>query len=462
MTIRTFVRFAASLVLTSLLAACGGGGHFTPASDTSTDYQPAQQALQQETQTSAVQTNALTPSSLPVTSFLPSSYGKIGTFQIFDETRNGTISATAAQQHGYHYNAVWGVRPGMATNWRVSNSGLQASYYFISITDASTSAWGGIGHSLTWWKANHPSWILYACSTSTNAPTHNPAYVAGLPNVPIDFHNTAAADYVIRNVVAPYAKSHGYNALAADEVTFWPAMSGTTYYPCGIWNGSTFVRRYSNANDPRYDSDMVNWVKAAHSTLRTYFPGMRLIVNHPGSVLSTNEETLLQNVDAVMDETGFTAYGRYQIPVSKVTAKANWMRYGQQHGVAMLINQDWGAITMGAAQRDYSVATYLLGNEQAAAAFISNHSGYGIEVWRSEYGMNVGAPCGEYYSGGGALLYRKFANAFVAVNGGGSGTQSAHLPTGHTYVDLEGRTVHNPLPIAANDGYVLKTTNGCN
>jgi hypothetical protein len=127
----------------------------------------------------------------------------------------------------------------------------------------------------------------------------------------------------------------------------------------------------------------------------------------------------------------------------------------------VLINQSWGKlITLGAAQRDYSVATYLMGNEQSAAAFISQHS-YGIEVWRPEYGYSVGAPCGEYYSGGGSVYLRRFANAIVAVNASASSTQYAHLPTGHAYTDLEGRGWRNPLPLAPNDGYVLKTTNGC-
>jgi hypothetical protein len=47
------------------------------------------------------------------------------------------------------------------------------------------------------------------------------------------------------------------------------------------------------------------------------------------------------------------------------------------------------------------------------------------------------------------------------VNAGGGVSERATLPSGHSYADLEGRTVTNPLTIASNDGYVLKTTNGC-
>ena len=459
MSIRTLMRLAVSCVFTSLLAACGGGGHFTPVTTPAAAFQPVQQ------DNGGIQTMSFLqqPSA---TSFAPSSWGKIGTFQIFDETRNGSISSTAAAAHGYHYSAVWGVRPGLGATWRISNPGLKSAYYFIAVTDASTTSWGGVGHSLTWWQSHHPTWVLYAC-TSAGAPTHTLASVIGLPNVPLDIRNSSVVNYQVRSLVAPYAATHGYSALAADEVTYWFAGSGGPgYYPCGIWSGKTFVRRYTGPHDQSYATDMVNWVKSAHSILRTYFPTLKLIVNHPASGLTANEQTLLANVDGDMDESGFTDYGRYHN--TRFLMETAWMRYAQQHGTTVLINQGWGTLSMGAAQIDYSVATYLMGNEQAAAAFIAPHTGYGIEVWRSEYATSMGAPCAEYYGGPSysatspAVYYRRFANALVVVNAGTTSTQYAHLPTNHTYVDLERRAVRNPLPLAPNDGYVLKTTNGCN
>jgi hypothetical protein len=209
---------------------------------------------------------------------------------------------------------------------------------------------------------------------------------------------------------------------------------------------------------------MVNWVKGAHYYLRTYFPSLKLIVNHPGGSLTTNETTLLANVDGDLDETGFTDYGRYVTgSPSSFLREVAWMRYAQQHGVSVMINQDWGSLSMGAAQIDYSLATYLMGNEQSAAAFISPHTGYGLEQYRSEYATNIGAPCGEYYAAGStspSIYYRKFSNAFVVVNAGGT-TQTAHLPSGHTYADIEGRSISNTMSVPSNNGYVLKTTNGC-
>lgn len=398
---------------------------------------------------------------------MPSSLGKISAFQIFDQTSNGTITAGTAEVDGLRYSSVWGARPGMGSPWRVSNSALKSSYYMLMDTDMSTSGWGAIGHSLTWWKTYHPDWIMYAC-TSTGTPTTTPAYDDGLPNVPLDIHNPAVVQYQVAQQAAPYAHRNGYTALAFDQVDFWFAGSGGPgYYPCGIYSGGKFVRRYTSKSDPNWAIDVVNWVKAAHAILHsnsTIAPyGLKMIVSHPGENITTNEINLLANTDAVLDETGFTNYGKYLMPsVAPVEREANWMRYAQAHGTAVLINNDWGSIAMGAAQKDYSIATYLLGNEQAASLFASSHTGYGIENWYPEYSTTTGRACGEYYAGTApGILYRKFADALVVVNAGGSGTQRAALPSGHTYVDIERRSVSNPLTIAPNDGYVLKTVNGC-
>jgi hypothetical protein len=428
--------------------------------------QPAQDATTQGAMPMSLTVGAAT---YPTNAFMPSTAGKISSFQIFDATSNGTISTTSAAAHGYRYTAVWGVRPGLGSTWRTSNANLRSSYYFLMDTDLSTTAWGAQGHSLSWWQANHPDWILYKCSTSTNAPTKLPAYDSGLPNVPLDIHNPAVVQYQVAQKAGLYAVHNGYSALAADEVTYWiPATGGSGYYGCGIYKNGVFVRRYSSPTDPAWATDVVNWVKGVHSILTTNTAlapyHLKFIVNHPGGTVNANEATLAANINADMDETGFTSYGNYHTGSSNaVTREATWMRFMQAHGAAVLINQDWGSLTVGAPQRDYSAATYLLGNENAASLFVSPHTGYGVETfYHPEYASaSLGAPCGEYYAGSGTLLYRKFANGLVVVNAGGGVSERAALPSGHSYSDIEGRTVTNPLTIASNDGYVLKTTNGC-
>lgn len=403
-------------------------------------------------------------------SFMPSSWGKISAFQVFDDTGYGYVTQGAAAADGYRYSAIWGARNNIGTAWLASNPSLQTGYYNALATDESPTGWGSVGHTLTWWKANHPDWVLYNCS-STGAATQTPAWISGLPNVPLDIHNPAVVDYQIR-LMANYAHALGYRALAIDEATFWQAAKSVAgSYGCGIYQNGTFVRRYSGIEDANYASDVVAWVKRAHALL-TSDPAIapyhiKLMVNHPENSISSNEQQFLANVDADLNEDGFTWFGNSKKSSPAHVARViDWSIYAQKHGVAVLTDDNWGAQNVGPAQIDYSIATYLLANEQAESIYVAPESGFGLEQWHAEYGTQVGAPCGEYYSAGdGAnpgIYYRRFANAIVVVNAGSSARETAHLPAAHTYRDLMGRPVSDTLGIDSNDGYVLLTSNGCN
>jgi hypothetical protein len=61
------------------------------------------------------------------------------------------------------------------------------------------------------------------------------------------------------------------------------------------------------------------------------------------------------------------------------------------------------------------------------------------------------------------MYYRRFAGGLVVVNSGSlpRASETATLPANHTYTDIEGRAVTNPLTVNSNDSYVMTTTNGC-
>jgi MFS family permease len=91
--------------------------------------------------------------------------------------------------------------------------------------------------------------------------------------------------------------------------------------------------------------------------------------------------------------------------------------------------------------------------------YISPHGG-SIYSYRPEYNTRYGAACGGYTQVSSYVYIRKFQGALVIVNATGS-SYSYTLPSGHQYHDIEGRTVNNPLTLAAPDAYVLLTSNGC-
>ncbi len=411
---------------------------------------------------------AASPMTGSTTTLMPQAKIGVGLFQVFDVMGTPRISPAAAEADAKRYGVIWGARPGMAPAWLAGNSSIIASYYFPQETDLSYSAWGAAGHNLAWWQTYHPDWILYSC-TATGTPTKIPAYVGGLTtNIPLDFHNPSVVSYQVK-AAAAYARANGYNALAADEVVFWNAggaAAGSGAYACGIYEGSTFVRRYSSKTDTRWATDTVAWAQTAHSLAA--LEGLKFIVNHPaGNINSANEQTLLANVDADVDETGYSDYGKYTSTTSLFALTLNWVRYAQAHGVAPLIIDKYVQTTaLSTTQIEHSIATYLMGNEGAEGLFAGNSTAYGVEQYNSLYATNFGTACEDAYQGTSPspnVWYRRFTNALVVVNSGSSlSSEVATLPSGHTYRDLVGRAISNPLHVANFDAYVLLTTNGCN
>lgn len=398
---------------------------------------------------------------------MPQAKTGVGLFQVFDAMGTPRISAAGAEADAKRYGIVWGARPGMASAWRAGNSKIIASYYFPQETDLSYISWGGAGHDLAWWQANHPDWVLYSC-TASGTPTRIPAFVGGLmTNIPLDFHNPAVVDYQVR-AAAAYAKANGYNALAADEVVFYNiggATAGAGAYACGVYQNGTFVRRYSSKSDPQWTTDTVAWARTAHSIAQS--EGLKLIVNHPaGDPNNPNEQEMLSNVDADVDETGYSDYGLYKSSSTLFKLTLDWVRFAQSHGTAPLVIDKYvQSGELSGTEIEHSIATYLMGNEGGEGLFAGNRNGYGVEQYHSEYAVNYGTACGDYYGGSSAspnIWYRRFSNAIVVVNSGSSrASEAATLPAGHAYRDLEGRPVSNPLNVANFDAYVLLTTNGC-
>ncbi|MDQ2866462.1 MAG: hypothetical protein M3R51_09575, partial [Candidatus Eremiobacteraeota bacterium] len=411
------------------------------------------------------------PNGPSTTTIMKSTPGTFGLMQIFDQFTPNIISAPQAQADGPRYGVTWGARPGMAPSWTAKNASLIATYYMPQETDASPVGWGDAGHTYAWWKTNHPDWILYACDAA-GTPTSTPAYIAELPNnVPLDIHNPEVVAYQIQTA-AHYAIAENYNGIAFDEVLFENVTGtgvGSGYYGCGIYSNGSFVRRYSGVHDANWEADTIAWVKAAHSILANDSVigphHLKMVINHPaGSISDPNEQAILANTDADLDETGFSDYGNYHASFSLFKTTVDWMRYAQAHGTAPLIVDNYSQHTaLTPLQTEYSVATYLMGNEGGSGLFTGNSSSYGAEQYLPQYQAQLGAPCGDYYgdSQSPAIFYRSFANALVVVSNGSSASEYAHLRSGHTYVDLMGRPVSNPMLVASGDAYVLLTTNGC-
>lgn len=448
------MRCAGWALLIFILSACGGGAGGGASSITAPV--PA--------------TNA--PAGPPAASgptIIADTTGRVGLFQEFDRLE----TPAQIQSDAPHYDAVWGASN--AQIWDAAHPGMIVSRYFIPQEDRSELS----GHDLAWFQSNHPDWILYACRAD-GTPTHDFAFWGGVgrPDVPLDFHNPAVIDYQVRQINGGYAATHGYNALAIDQVIFEDAMVGGNpnfgqtvtpgEYACGIWSGATFVRRYNGVNDPAWTADMLAFVKGARtllSTDATLAPHhMKILVNHPlGSLNDPNEQALLGMIDGLVDERGYGDYGRYATPADAniFHSTTAYLSAVQKRGIAVFIINYFADAAVTPAQREYTVAAYFMVNEGGADLFITPNVGASQEDF-PEYSASLGKPCAEY-SGGPHIYMRKYSGGLVVLNAGSlpAPAEDAALPANHTYRDIDGRPVTNPLSIASNDGYVLTTSNGC-
>ncbi|HLI94560.1 MAG TPA: hypothetical protein VKT72_00575 [Candidatus Baltobacteraceae bacterium] len=477
--------FAAALA--ALLTACGGGGGSgsvppqapggnggAPSPAPSSSYSPAPTPAPTHTPVSAP-----TPVPTPTpngSTILGNTTGLFAPVQILDRR----MTTSQIQSEAPYEDLVWGAFS--PSSWNAYHPGMIVSRYLMPFDDDYSIS----GHDLAWWEQNHPDWILYACDQNGN-PTHDVARDDGFPNVLLDIHNPQVIQYQMQTV-GPYMIANGYNALAADNITFanytggpnsllGQSVPGENYgsdgwYGCGIWEGSTFVRRYTlgyDKPDPAFISDIVNWVETVRSMLNSD-PSLapyrlHFIVNHPmGLTSDPNEQAIFSHVDAMSYEASFSNWNRFHANFPNII---QYMQYGQANHVAMIdINyfcQNNGTpceTSVTPSQLEFAMAAHQLANEGASGLYISPSTG-DIYSYHPEYQTHLGTPCSEYTTVGTDMYARRFSNGLVVVNNG-TAAQAYALPSNHTYSDIEGRSLTNPLTVNVDDGYVLTTTgNGC-
>lgn len=411
--------------------------------------------------------------------------GRIGLLQVLDAygRANKQMTTSQIQQEAPDYDSVWGSF--FPQTWLGANAGIVLSRYYLPFEDEALIS----GNNLAWFQQNHPDWILYGCDSNNN-PTQDYAWSGtGFPNdVPLDIHNPDVVAYQMSTLKA-FLTQNGYRALAIDNAVFEnylispnQELEGKSpqkgWYGCGIYQNGQFVRRYTgpldNRNDATFNGDLLNWIQQARVNLGPM--GIKIIVSHPplGFSPDSNEQAMFNSIDGLMDENGFTHYGQ-PLGQSGVAQTLNWMNLLQSRHIAFFATDYWclnGTAPNGLAcpsdpsqmpawEVDFSLASYALGNNGGADLFISPQGGAQY-TFRPEYRTaRYGSPCGSFTQSG-AIFTRDFTKGFAVINTGGS-AQAVNLPS-HTYADVEGRAVSNPLTVAASDGYLLMrtdNTSGC-
>lgn len=402
--------------------------------------------------------------------FLENTTDGFHAIQIFDEDRDNIITVPEAASSGNRYSAVWGNRTATTLAWQARNPNLSPLLYTPFDTDSPS-----LGHSLTWWKANHPDWILYECDRTTIA------YVSGLSEVPLDFANPDVAAYQA-STLGTFAEANGYSGIAADIVD----LENNTGDParnqggCGVWrkNHTVWLKRFSGeSSDPAWDLALASWAKELSSGLHAYPTALALAVNTSPAAFSgpvngkggdPSVLALFQNVDIELDEAGFSIWGNY-VGDTYFNNVVDWMEYMQSQGKAFLLADDWNLqkSVPTVHQVDYSLATYLMGKEQASSLYIGKNDLYGTQNFYQQYNADIGKACAPMYGGpndpkfhGERVYLRVYGGGLAIVNVDQKSAFSVKLPK-QEYTNIEGGTVRSPVTIGPNSGLVLLSPGGC-
>jgi hypothetical protein len=432
-----------------------------------------------------------TPTSQPTSSgqaitILPDSTGQFRLLQILDNY-DGQPPLTAGQiaEEAPHADSVWGTFT--APTWSQYHPGMILSRYYLPNEDQNLIS----GNTLSSFQNNANlgggSWILHGCDINNNPqPTHYAWSGTHFANdVPLDIDNPSVVSYQMA-ALANFLQPNGYNTVAIDNVVFEnylispnAILEGTGaqpgWYGCGIYQNGNFVRRYNgpldNQNDSTFNGDMNNWVAQAQAM--THARGMHVIVNHPPLDMppgNANEQQLISHIDGMVDENGYTHYGRL-LTTTSFDETLRWVEYLQQNHKAALVTDYFctgsscsnNPATLTQQQVDWALASYALGNEGGENVYISPHGG-GLMVYRSEYSKTYGRNCGTGYQQVSSFVYvRKFTGGLAIVNASGSPFNYT-LPA-HHYSDIENRAVGGPsstLSLGGTDAYMLLITDGSN
>ncbi len=399
----------------------------------------------------------------------------IHAMQVFDEDNYGPIHNFITQQQattdGSRYALVWGPRVATAQAWHTNNSALRAAYYAPFDTDFSNGDFGNIGHGIVWWQTNHPSWVLYNCH-SNGSPTQTPATASDLPNVVLDFSNVLAVEYQA-STGGSFAEQNGYDAIAYDIVTLDNnTVQENGDYGCGVYRGPGFTqfhREFTGQNgDLAWSNAVVAWAAQSRAYLHRLSRPLWLVANNVpqrAAFGDPSESALLASVDILVDEAGFSNYGSYS-DNAELTTTTQWAEYLQSLGKGFLVVDDWGGNSQSptTAQLGYSIATYLLVKEEAAAFFVGAEAPYGAERWQNAYKAAIGSPCSPMALTGSSVFTRRYSSGFAAVDNDPDLPAVIALPAGHKYTDVQtGNTMSNSFTAQPHRGYVLTTTTvGCN
>jgi hypothetical protein len=305
------------------------------------------------------------------------------------------------------------------------------------------------GCDLSCAKASHPDWVLYHCDKTT------PVTYPGTTVYDVDISNPAVQSWQLQQIQT--AAGNGYDGIAFDIFQLNNVRNA-----CGVWRNGQWVQLYTgNTVDSKYTSDVLAWLHTMHSSMHAMKKPMLLIPNYVLDHSLTDPATaqLIANVDAVLDEESGGNYGYYTVD-TRWTDRTQFARTLQQAGKAYYALSGYN--TVDSAAINWSLASYLLEKDHAAAVYIAEATGaqYGSDAWHNEYTAAIGTACSATSAQQGGYA-RTFSHGLAVANPSSTATVNFTLPAG-SYKNLYGTAVSGTITLAPHSGIVLLRSDASN
>jgi hypothetical protein len=349
-----------------------------------------------------------------------------------------------------YYDFFWGASVNDVQAIRAGNPDAFITYYIPFHREAGTFSDPNASHSLSYWKATHPDWILYKCDRVT------PAYEFGDPNIPLDISNPAVVAWQVQTYGLP-ASEHGYDGIAADNVSLQNYFGA-----CGIYVNGKWKQLYSGqVNDPLWQADVLIWLARMQAALHHLPHPLALIPNLSLGNIAPSDPIVTQivnHVDGILDEDGFTDDARGDLSGAKWVQLVQFMVSVQQANKPFYVVDQFRTSWVSSQDIQWALASYLMGKGHHAAIFISTYQGYGGDTRYPEYSAPIGTPLGAMYQSQN-VYWRNYTGGVSIVNPSASRTYTVTLDTAvHSYVDLYGSAVARQITLPPETGMVLLYT----
>jgi len=263
--------------------------------------------------------------------------------------------------------------------------------------------------ALSWFQANHPTWIEYQCDRKTVA------YEFGQDHAPLDIGNPAVIQWQYQNEVAP-AITRGYDGIAWDNLNLI-----NSFNRCGHYNAAgTWMQQYTGSYpDAAYQQDVLNWASSMAALVhedKALF-AINFSVETPVPSESNLDVQLMETSDVVLDERGFTNGGTGPLTGAAWTEDYNDLTAVMAHGTCIYSSNE-GPSNTGIPQQwgTYAIANYLLMKGGCMYYSEEGQQQYGQYLDSPNYHLIIGTPTGHAIQNADGSWSRIFTHGSVTIN----------------------------------------------